>query len=104
MENQQINSILFVKSFDRKYFSQTVFLLHQQPAVNLNKMKGFHLGIIHYIFSTLHKLHKIQLHDWLMSQVQSNTPRPEEHTSELQSRFDIVCRLLLEKNKLHYSN
>src|SRR5699024_11516774 len=24
--------------------------------------------------------------------------RSEEHTSELQSRFDIVCRLLLEKN------
>src|SRR5207249_5491321 len=23
--------------------------------------------------------------------------RPEEHTSELQSRFDLVCRLLLEK-------
>src|SRR5437868_9810664 len=26
--------------------------------------------------------------------------RSEEHTSELQSRFDIVCRLLLEKNNL----
>src|SRR5207249_9431084 len=30
----------------------------------------------------------------------SLTPwRSEEHTSELQSRFDIVCRLLLEKKK-----
>src|SRR5207249_4383903 len=30
--------------------------------------------------------------------------RSEEHTSELQSRFDLVCRLLLEKKKqpLHY--
>src|SRR5437868_8921729 len=28
--------------------------------------------------------------------------RSEEHTSELQSRFDLVCRLLLEKkNKRH---
>src|SRR5699024_12749790 len=26
-------------------------------------------------------------------------PRSEEHTSELQSRFDIVCRLLLENKK-----
>src|SRR5699024_12445447 len=26
-----------------------------------------------------------------------HTPRSEEHTSELQSRFDLVCRLLLEK-------
>src|SRR5699024_11926753 len=29
----------------------------------------------------------------------SNGPRSEEHTSELQSRFDIVCRLLLDKTK-----
>src|SRR5215471_21375005 len=26
-------------------------------------------------------------------------PRSEEHTSELQSRRDLVCRLLLEKKK-----
>src|SRR5699024_11297421 len=29
---------------------------------------------------------------WILS-------RSEEHTSELQSRFDLVCRLLLEKKK-----
>src|SRR5437868_9169098 len=28
-----------------------------------------------------------------------NLGRSEEHTSELQSRFDLVCRLLLEKKK-----
>src|SRR5699024_3217970 len=28
-----------------------------------------------------------------------STGRSEEHTSELQSRFDLVCRLLLEKKK-----
>src|SRR5207249_6607844 len=27
--------------------------------------------------------------------------RSEEHTSELQSRFDLVCRLLLEKKNIH---
>src|SRR5699024_12712131 len=32
---------------------------------------------------------------WLF--VIAQTPRSEEHTSELQSRFDLVCRLLLEK-------
>src|SRR6202046_5907865 len=41
-------------------------------------------------------------------------PRSEEHTSELQSRVDLVCRLLLEKKKgssgkdiellIHYSH
>src|SRR3989440_8375139 len=35
--------------------------------------------------------------------------RSEEHTSELQSRSDLVCRLLLEKkkkrlNRMHYSS
>src|SRR2546428_3313955 len=29
-------------------------------------------------------------------------PRSEEHTSELQSRSDLVCRLLLEKKKKDY--
>src|SRR6266513_5827997 len=30
--------------------------------------------------------------------------RSEEHTSELQSRFELVCRLLLEKNNYKYSS
>src|SRR3712207_7868521 len=30
-------------------------------------------------------------------------PRSEEHTSELQSRQYLVCRLLLEKKKYHIS-
>src|SRR5207249_11516618 len=29
------------------------------------------------------------------------TKRSEEHTSELQSRFELVCRLLLEKKNPH---
>src|SRR5699024_10875335 len=33
---------------------------------------------------------------------QSNSLRSEEHTSELQSRFDLVCRLLLENKKINY--
>src|SRR5207247_9738958 len=31
--------------------------------------------------------------------IASSNPRSEEHTSELQSRVDLVCRLLLEKKK-----
>src|ERR1041385_5081709 len=45
----------------------------------------------------VHMLHSID-DDWLMP-VASKTivPRSEEHTSELQSRLHLVCRLLLEK-------
>src|SRR5256886_13182417 len=32
-------------------------------------------------------------------QVTYSTPRSEEHTSELQSQSNLVCRLLLEKKK-----
>src|SRR5690349_23773176 len=32
-------------------------------------------------------------------QMMAYAARSEEHTSELQSRRDLVCRLLLEKNK-----
>src|SRR5207249_12137278 len=35
----------------------------------------------------------------MMSCQRSDAVRSEEHTSELQSRFDLVCRLLLEKKK-----
>src|SRR5437868_15342240 len=35
--------------------------------------------------------------------VRASAPRSEEHTSELQSRFDLVCRLLLEKKKIHHN-
>src|SRR5699024_11761383 len=36
----------------------------------------------------------------IQSMTCGDSRRSEEHTSELQSRFDLVCRLLLEKKKL----
>src|SRR5699024_11783658 len=35
--------------------------------------------------------------DWWVDDDAIHGPRSEEHTSELQSRFDLVCRPLLEK-------
>src|SRR5260221_7620681 len=40
----------------------------------------------------------IKLLEWLR-QYDPEVPRSEEHTSELQSHSDLVCRLLLEKKK-----
>src|SRR5699024_11800399 len=39
-------------------------------------------------------------HQQLLEQLRRLRQRSEEHTSELQSRFDLVCRLLLEKKKV----
>src|SRR5699024_11964445 len=54
-----------------------------QQQVPICFVKGAGRFICQYIF-------------WFCSQNQSHS-RSEEHTSELQSRFDLVCRLLLEK-------
>src|SRR2546422_7606780 len=41
-----------------------------------------------------------------LARVRKQTPKPrsEEHTSELQSRLHLVCRLLLEKKKKQKKN
>src|SRR2546422_6886139 len=39
------------------------------------------------------------LHDHIPGRRRSGAGRSEEHTSELQSRLHLVCRLLLEKKK-----
>src|SRR2546427_5799937 len=36
---------------------------------------------------------------WALPPTRPTSPRSEEHTSELQSQSNLVCRLLLEKKK-----
>src|SRR5699024_12845337 len=45
----------------------------------------------------LYAANSIFVGDYLTTKGQEE--KSEEHTSELQSRFDLVCRLLLEKKK-----
>src|SRR2546422_6389663 len=42
-----------------------------------------------------------QADDWREAPASVEATRSEEHTSELQSRLHLVCRLLLEKKKQH---
>src|SRR2546422_7514366 len=48
-----------------------------------------------------HQQELAELDRFLEIVLQANEPRSEEHTSELQSRLHLVCRLLLEKKKKH---
>src|SRR2546428_569264 len=41
--------------------------------------------------------------EFLVALVAGTVIRSEEHTSELQSRSDLVCRLLLEKKNRHHN-
>src|SRR3989440_5642686 len=47
----------------------------------------------------VHQRHRIVFRSFFMDS-RLEFSRSEEHTSELQSRSDLVCRLLLEKKKL----
>src|SRR5437868_10599888 len=49
--------------------------------------------------STLEPRHDLPYKRLVFAAALERLFRSEEHTSELQSRFDLVCRLLLEKKK-----
>src|SRR5438105_2323753 len=46
-----------------------------------------------------HQFDRFVINNYFLSRVGEFLYRSEEHTSELQSRVDLVCRLLLEKKK-----
>src|SRR5690349_23477979 len=65
-------------------------------------------------YTTLFRSHRSQPFEYLVNlaygvtttrdpQTSTTDVRSEEHTSELQSRRDLVCRLLLEKKKIRYT-
>ena len=59
------------------------------------KTKGKHLEFVERMHQHGYTERQVRrLVEWYMR-------RSEEHTSELQSRSDLVCRLLLEKKKKH---
>src|SRR5699024_11297900 len=75
------------------------------PAVAFCRSVSGQIGRRGEITTSHHAAHPEQLLKLLPAtqvtgtQAQQTNPlhRSEEHTSELQSRFDLVCRLLLEK-------
>src|SRR5437868_10007895 len=83
--------------------------LHDALPIYLDHVpaKGGQVGIDHNPLAPREVDHRVMLGlDELIRQIvaigagDAHGERSEEHTSELQSRFDLVCRLLLEKKKL----
>src|SRR5690554_7675228 len=82
-----------------KHQEELITILEQAENVNLKKVK---------VPISISKIVRLRLGDALMFviyhnerhiQQVKNILRSEEHTSELQSRPHLVCRLLLEKKK-----
>src|SRR5206468_12319901 len=55
-------------------------------------------------FSTTSMRPRILMREVIATITENGTWRSEEHTSELQSRSDLVCRLLLEKKNKHHEH
>src|SRR5436190_16532972 len=73
------------------------FIAHRFPPIRIKDLNLSSERPEHPFFTgRLFRTHNI--HHW-------HTPaRSEEHTSELQSHSDLVCRLLLEKKKKKINN
>src|SRR5699024_12632292 len=82
--------------------------LHSFPTRRSSDLKDFVINVSKYDdINDLMLITDILITDYssvMFDFANTNKPmifytRSEEHTSELQSRFDLVCRLLLEKKK-----
>src|SRR5699024_11564117 len=108
----------YIAGYALKIFLSIFGFLKVYQKENLPKEKGYviactHTGWVDILWlgvsilpTKVHYMAKKELFQtgflkWLMESLNAFPVRSEEHTSELQSRFDIVCRLLLEKNKKH---
>src|SRR5256885_9664572 len=80
---------LFRSPFNHEFFEECLgdinLNLPENPNVKIDEGHHGSIGNVYYNEST------------------HNNPRSEEHTSELQSPCNLVCRLLLEKKKKIYS-
>src|SRR5699024_11815658 len=65
----------------------------------ITPLHSLHFAPLWRFFSRFLSLRARLFRAVLHSLEHSSASRSEEHTSELQSRFDLVCRLLLEKKK-----
>src|SRR5438034_2911063 len=59
----------------------------------------FGLGLLWHLIGMSRSLYLVLSGDTLKARQALQAGRSEEHTSELQSHSDLVCRLLLEKKK-----
>src|SRR2546430_8193498 len=77
-------------------------LFRSRPAAPVHEPAGEfvhdeHLGVLDDVFDIL-LVERVRLQQFV-NDVQRLALRSEEHTSELQSQSNLVCRLLLEKKK-----
>src|SRR5438094_7211587 len=92
--------ILTLISFLFFFYSHAAPLhLHSFPTRRSSDLCDFRKGTVIFWLQCLTFVAKARQSPNSRSIHESARPRSEEHTSELQSPYDLVCRLLLEKKK-----
>src|SRR5689334_24480254 len=94
--------LLAVRSPPRSTLFPYTTLFRSQRVVGVELLADALL--LEYPLDPQHLLHLVPNRELVLEQqgdmlAQGNGARSEEHTSELQSQFQLVCRLLLEKKK-----
>src|SRR5699024_1825950 len=84
------------------------YLGYANEVFNNNRLQTAYLGYEAYLFDPVdpddigNTAYTSNVSGNTFNHLYENYERSEEHTSELQSRFDLVCRLLLENNLHHF--
>src|SRR5699024_11856267 len=106
-------AVLSLFSFDYLLFSFFLFLffsdtatteiytlsLHDALPIYLGQLRANNVGCHYFGTRGIYQIGAISF-PILVTRLERKL-RSEEHTSELQSRFDLVCRLLLEKKNMN---
>src|SRR5207248_10173595 len=100
-----MNSIQFMYSFTSTHARFSFFCVNDSPTTEISTL-SLHDALPIYSALKRGAITTEQAHERVTlvaerqaALVRTRPPRSEEHTSELQSPYDLVCRLLLEKKK-----
>src|SRR2546429_7158458 len=94
----QIRENGLCRGFGNRRAERADHLVHQ-PLPRGTREWGLHRDVRRAVTDTAEALHKLSSLSVGERGCTSTERRSEEHTSELQSRLHLVCRLLLEKKK-----
>src|SRR2546421_12791613 len=99
-----MNSALSKQEWDIVISDHSIPHFSGTNALNLLRTKGSEVPFIFVSGSMGEEAAVAALKQGAQDYVMKSNLRSEEHTSELQSRSDLVCRLLLEKKKKSNNN
>src|SRR2546427_12792757 len=73
--------------------------LHDALPISMERAEAIVLPGVGHFAALIRAIDERGLREPLLAAIKRGAPRSEEHTSELQSQSNLVCRLLLEKKK-----